>query len=330
MKKLGATTQETSKEETLYGPTIGRFKEIKEYKHRCLSGPKRREAVTYPTFRRNFETHEIEASYNTIILPPVSTGIRSIFDKLEAIDKKIQESSGIDKKSMYSPLSRSTKFVYIVLSRDLENEGKPWVGPWEYPISVSRTITKLQAEESTKDSSKLRYGPYWTWDVIVEKFEDKNIKSTDKRRTIKYTAQVDPECMPLAGKISKKAVEEADFFDNNPELFEKYLSTAFTPEEIEAINAYSHSLDDIVVPVTSDAEILAILAEFPINLQATDDAGNDVFKFKKQLALEIRSLGQNLLAEHVPAETKQLPVEDSASATSMNTPLVEEPDSQGW
>lgn len=338
MKQLGATKKESSQEENKSGVILGRFKELGEYHHRCLLGPKRRESITYPTFRENFETQELEPSFNTIVLPPMNSGIKTIIDKLESIDRKNQLDHGVPRDAQTSFFSRGLRMIYIVLSRDLDNDGKPWIGPWEYPTTVSKNLNKLQFENATKDKSKLRYGPYWTWDLIIQKYEDQDIarKTTDKRRTIKYTSNVDPECMALAGKVPMGAVYEDDFFIKNPELLEHYYKEVFTPEEIDAINLYDKTLEDFVIPVKDDEDIVKVLNQFPFNLDAKDENGNNLVRFKDELRREIEKYGIRLLesnANSLPEHTEEAKIETSEPVkedAKIKKPKTEIDSDKGW
>jgi len=202
MKQPGATKEDVAKEESRSTAVIGRFKEFGEYHHRCLLGPKRRESVTYPTFKQEYETQQLVPSYHTIVLPPQSSGVKTIVDTLAGIERKLASDHNAGKDVM-PQFKRNTRYIYVVISRDLTNGDKPWMGAWEYPSTVSKEITGFQAEVSTRDKSKLRFGPYWTWDVIITKKVDEELASriSSKQLTTRYTTQIDPECMVLAGKI---------------------------------------------------------------------------------------------------------------------------------
>jgi hypothetical protein len=298
MKQPGATKDDVAKEESRATAIVGRFKELGEYHHRCLLGPKRRESITYPTFRQDFETQQIVPSYNSIVLPPQSSGIRTIVDTLASLERKIAADHGASRDTMIPQFKRTTRYIYVVLSRDLTNGDKPWLGAWEYPSTISKDITNFQAEVSTRDKSKLRYGPYWTWDVIVTKKIDEELaaKTSNKQLTTRYTAQIDPECMVLAGKIPVEAVEDPDFFDKHPDLLKDIYSKVFTPEEVELIDAYELEIDSLVNPIKSNEEIVKIFNDFPINLEAKDANGAAIFKYKDDLYEEITKLGHRLLA----------------------------------
>jgi len=330
--KVGASNNETNSEESSGYLEVGRFSEEAKYLHRALSGPKRKESVIYPTLRRDYETGEVKESFNAIVLMPKE---RTIIDKIAAVDKKIQEANGISYDDTRSQFSRNLRYVWIVISRDLtEKEDVPWIGPWEYPSRISKELTRFQRVRSTKDRYKLGYGPYYTFDVIIEKYYDKDMMRKtggNKQFSTRYSIEVDPSCMPMAGKLPVELVENPTYAAEHMDQVMQLYSKVFTPAELNAINEYGVSLDDLVVPVRTDEEILEILKEQPINFNATDVVGKPLFKHCDELFEEIKNMGIRILEgstmEHAPAlpENTDTPFEEVEAPNFENTESVKEP-----
>ena len=303
--KVGATSEETTREESSGYQEVGRFSDEAKYLHRALSGPKRKESIIYPTLRRDYDTGEVKEGFNSIVLVPQE---RTIIDKLAAVDRKIQEANGVEYRDTRSQFSRTLRYVWIVISRDLYEEGKPWIGPWEYPSRISKELTKFQRAKSTRDESKLGYGPYYTFDVVIEKYLDKDaMRKTggNKQYSTRYSIEVDPSCMPMAGKLPVELVENPSYAAEHMDQVMQLYSKVFTPEELTAINNYEESLDDLILPTRTDEEILEILKEYPVNFNATDLSGNPAFKHCDELFEEIENMGIRILEastmEHAPA-----------------------------
>lgn len=306
--KLGQTDDETRKEESSGYERVGRFSEEGEYHHRPLVGPKRRETIVYPTYWEDLETGELKLGFNSVIVTPK---VRNIVDKIAAIDRKVQEQNGIDRKSIRSSLDRTLRYIWIVLSRDITSEeGNTWIGPWEYPSRISKELTKLQREVSTKDNTKLRYGLYWTCDFIIERYIDKEVarKTGNKQFATRYSITVDPECMPMAGKLPKKLLDDKEYIAANQKKIEKLYTEVFTPEELNAIEEYmaNHDIQDFITPVETDEELLEVFTQRPINWDAKNNDGTPLFPYKDDLLEEINKYEGNLLA-NIVQETPQLP-----------------------
>jgi len=300
-ESLGATSNEVALEEDFSRNIVGRFKDEGEFHHRCLSGPKRRESVVYPTWRRSIETDGLVPSYNSIVLPSDRTGERTIFDSFSAIDKNLQLKKGKDRRDIRTPFARNKKFLYIVLSRDIEVEGSTaWIGPWEYPTSVSKKITELQEELSTRKKENLMYGPYWSWDAVIKRYIDEEMykKTKSRPRSIRYSVNVNPECNPLAGKVPAGILESRDFYASNIDMIDEFYRIAFTPEELDVIESYEGSLNEYVKPIDSAEALLEILHNFPINLDAMDKEGDPVFKHKEELKEELSKFGDRIFPEY--------------------------------
>lgn len=275
---------------------VGRFKEYGNYTHRVLDGPKRMDSCWYPSWREDSETGAIKASWNKLVLPKRSKG-KTLTDKLAAIDRKVQHEEGIDSQYLNSVFDRQTRYIYIVISRDLtKDSAKPWIGFWEYPTSVSNKVRNLNCKESSRNKGKLNYGPYWTYDIDIEKINTDS--GGDKRFNTSYNADVVAETLQYAGKIPMEVVTNLDF---QWDKLAKIQQEVFTPEEVEAIESFmkDNELDSYVKPMTNE-EILDNLTNIaPIKWD------EDNFKFRDKL-LEAASEYKNSTIKALAKPNKQL------------------------
>jgi len=291
----GSTEKEIKDQEANGFVSIGRFSDIGEYIHRAISGPRKRETVIYPTFYEDWETNEIKETFNSITLVP---NARTVLDKIAAIDRKIQKSNGADKEEIRTQFNRSLRYMWIVLSRTEETEeGVPWIGPWEYPSRVSKQLTEAHKAIDSKDKTKLRYGLYFTFDHIVNKYYDKETMrktSGNKQFSTRYSFEVDPSNIPMAGKLPADLLNR-DYREKHAKKIMDLYGQVFTPIELDAIEESEWALEDLVTPVKTDEEIMEILTERPINWNAVDLNGNDIFKNKEQLFDECQEFASRLL-----------------------------------
>lgn len=293
----GATEEHINKETTKNYTKIGRFEEG-EYVHRAIDGPIRKEFVLYPSFYTDYETGETKETLHSVTIIPES---RTIFDKLAAIERKVQQNHGIDKMHIETQFGKSVRFIWLVLSRTQKDEnGNPYIGPWEYPPVISDKLIEFNRISDVKDESKLRYGLFYTFDHIVKKWYDKKTMEKtggNKRFATRYSLDVDPSCVPMAGKLPIEILK-ASYQKEHTDKIQKLITQVFTPEELDLIEESGFSLDslrDSTRPVESDEEILEILAEHPINWNATDVNGKSKFKFKEELFKEIQEFEGRLL-----------------------------------
>ena len=318
----GSSTDEIRNEETTGFVSIGRFSDEGEYIHRALAGPKRKESIIYPTFYQDYETGALQETFNTITLVP---GTRSILDKLAAIERKVQHNNGIERDDIRAQFSRSYRYVWLILSRtQKDSEGKPYLGPWEYPARISKKLTEYNCAVDTKDKTKLRYGLFYTFDHIVKKYYDQKVmKKTggNKQFATRYSIDIDPNCTPMAGKLPIDLLD-AEYQKAHADKINELLTKVFTDEELELIEASEYDLDTLVKPVQSDEEIMEILEKFPINWNAKDPSGNDVFKYKEELFEEAQEFAGRLLENY--SDTPALPQKSGESMADTETEAVKE------
>lgn len=275
---------------------IGTFKEYGNYTHRILDGPKRIDSCWYPSWREEADTGQIRASWNRLVLPKRSKG-KTITDKLAAIDRKIQEEEGVDRKYINSTFDRQTRYMYIVISRDeTQDPANPWIGFWKYPTSVSKRVRKLNSKESSKNKGKLAYGPYWVYDIDIEKINEDS--GGDKRFTTKYNTDVVAETLKYAGKIPRRVVTDSNF---NYDKLGEIQKDVFTPEELEAIKSFmtDNSLNSFVKPMNNEEILNNLTTIAPIKWD------EDNFKFKDKL-LEAASDYENKTIQSLAKSNRQL------------------------
>lgn len=294
---LGGNDEQFEKEMGSGGSAdIGRFKEYGNYTHRILAGPKRMDSCWYPSWREDPDTGAIKSSWNRLVLPKRSKG-KTITDKLATLDRKVQKEEGIDSQYINSPFDRQTRYIYIVLSRDETQDPKdPWIGFWEYPTSVSKKVRKLNKKESSKNKGMLSYGPYWTYDIDIEKVNTDS--NSDKRFSTQYNTDVVAETIQYAGQIPVEVVTDPSF---QYEKLQEIQQDVFTPEELEAIQSFmdENELDSYVQPLSNEEIVNNLTSKSPIRWD------EEQFKFKNKL-LEAANNYKDRLVNSVASTNEQL------------------------
>ncbi len=303
--KLGATKKQIDEQMGVDYTNVRVFKEFGKYHHRIIQGPIRDEHAFYPTWRKDAETGVLEESFNKIELPKRDKKNKTVIDKIAALDNKIQADNGVDSKKIRSQFKRQLKYIWIVLSRDEQENGLPWIGAWTYPVNISKKLHEFMSMTRNAGDSKLMYGPIWSYDVIIEKYK------TNDMYGVGYSVNVDPSSLKYAGKIPKKLYEDAEYAAKNEDKIEAVFNNVFTEEERALIEKYTeeHDIDSYTSPVKNDEEIMQVFQEFPIRWDAEKD-GVPVFKYKTDLLESLKVYADNKL--QAIAETKQLSAGDDA------------------
>jgi hypothetical protein len=316
--KLGGRDEQYEQEEQGFNFTnVGRFDDKGTYTHRVIAGPKRIEYVWYPCVREDNDTGEPYSSSNRLALLPrakMDDGQKFITDKLAAIDRKIQEEHNVPKDRIRSTFDRTTRYLYIVISRDRSKQNDIWIGGWEYPASISKELRDLQKEESTSNKGMLNLGPYWTYDVNIIK------KEVDGLYGIDYSIRAEQSTVKYAGQIPIEVVTgDKDALRKNKDLLQEVQNNVFTPEELEAIDDYmeSHSLDDLIDVYESNEEILQEMNNRPINLIGKRKSGKKIIQFPHKFSQMVN----NKMKDNLLPETTELEEE-------LNTDELEEGDEQ--
>lgn len=302
--KMGGQDEQYENEEQGFNFTdIGRFADTGTYTHRVIAGPKRIEYVWYPCVREDNDTGKPYPSSNRLSLLPrakMDDGQKFITDKLATVDRKVQEEHNVPKERIRSTFDRTTRYLYIVISRDRSKQDDIWIGGWEYPASISKELRDLQKEESTSNTGKLNLGPYWTYDVNITKKEVDGLYGIDysiraEQSTVKYAGQI-PNGIVTGGK---------DDLRKHKDLLQKVQNDVFTPEELETIDNYmeNHSIDDLVDVFESNEEILQEMNNRPINLIGKRKSGKKIIQFPHKFSQLVNSrMKDNLLPETTELE----------------------------
>jgi len=295
--------------------------------HRILFGPVQIQTVFYPTREVDRETGELKSTKHAIVVPRSG----SIFDELAAMDKRIKFALG--EKNPDSTFTPNQSFLYLVFNR-AEAESIVRVG--EYKYSVVKQFIEKEEAVSTKDKTKLMYGPIFSWDAIIDKKVD---PSKPKKFGVKYEVSVNPEACPLMGQIPIEwlSLSIKEFFAHVER------DVVFTDEEVEAIQSCEIDLHS-VAKARSSEEILELLQKFPIDLNANTPEGKLVFPAPKEFLLRLEELSINYLLPStiepstIEPSTKTLPApvtpgkvfddkgvinENNTTRTPIITPVVE-------
>lgn len=259
-------------------------------KYRFLYGPLKVKTVFYPSIYTDPNTNEVKSIRKGVNVPDSG----SIFDQLAALDKTIRASMGEEKPR--SPFVPSTKFLYLGFNRA---EPQVKVRIIEVKRTVMEGLIKLEDARSTRDSSKLRYGPIFSWDAIVTKSQDPN---KPKEIGTKYSVQVDPESMPLSGQIPVEwlKLSPADFFGKVDKL------KVFTEEELDIIHATDLDLREHGKS-KSNEEIVADFQKFPIDFTAVNSDGSYVFPNPNEFMVKLKEMGIKFIENNQPAQLPEYP-----------------------
>jgi hypothetical protein len=302
-------------QEDVVRPVLG------DNRYRFLYGPVKYKTVFYPSIWVDQNTKEVKSIKHAVNVPQEG----SIFDELAALDRTIRASMGEEKpKSVFFP---ATRFLYLGFNRA---EPTPTVRIIEVKRTVMEGLIKLEDARSTKDQSKLRYGPIFTWDAIVKKTQD---PSLPVQRGTKYGVEVDPEVAPFMGQVPVECLR-----DTVGVFFGKFDKTkVFTEKEIEAIHTSELDLK-VFSKAMNNEEIMAEFLQYPIDLNAVTPDGTYVFPAPKDYVKKLQDAGIKFLepvapgtapkvfpapqlqAAQVVEETKASVIEAIASTTATPTP----------
>lgn len=311
---FGMNNETIDNEIGIQSPTINRLQEVKDYTHRVVVGVLKREFMLYPSWGENSETGQPEQKLIPIDLDPNET---TVLDKLRMIEKRIRKDLKEEKPS--SMFNRTTRYVFMVFDR--ENPEVELV-PYEYPWQVFKDLRDLQ-EMRAKDDSKLKNGPIYTWDAIIQKLKDPNKR--DPRYAISYKATVDTETIKFAGQIPVEAITDKNY-DDTP-----WLKKALTEEEFSAVMKWSkehpNGLLDYVDRKT-DEQVLEQLHKFPVNLGFMD-----YYKETPSFSVNVDGDNQPFIERMLKEAAQELPKElllvgDSGSKN--DTPQLESGVPDSW
>ena len=143
----------------------------------------------------------------------------------------------------------------------------------------------------------------------------------NKQFATRYSIDIDPNCVPMAGKLPADLLD-AEYQEAHADKINELLTKVFTDEELELIGASEYDLDTLVKPVQTDEEIMEILEKFPINWNAKDSSGNDVFKYKEDLFEEVQKFAGRLLENY--SDAPALPQKSDESEADTETEAVKE------
>lgn len=312
--KLGGSEEQYQKEEKKkQNLQIPQFNENKAYTHRILAGPKRVDTVWYPCTYKDKDTGKLNASMNKLFLKPKKDwDERAITDTLYLIDKTLQEENEkVQDKEINPVCRRTTRYLYVVISRDRSKDGEPWIGLWEYPASVSNQIRKKQSEESSSKKGFLNFGPYWTYDVVVTR----NQKSgSNSYYGISYNLSVDIATLKHGGEIPTEVVTDgAKGKQKHKDLLTKVEHEVFTPKELEAVDDFfkNNDLDNLDIMIGNNEQLQQVFEQVNFNPRGMNKSKDNMLlsdpdTFIKKLKQRFSDNPEYIPAYSYPEETKTL------------------------
>ena len=295
--RLGSTHEDVDSTLDFGKKKIGYFKDLGTYIHRVLKGPFVFKGFIYPAWKEDFETGEMIPTYHKIVVPQKLEN--TIMDKLAFLDRQVQSSLG-GKDRIVSQFAPSTLYIFAVIDRKASTEDI-WVGFWEYKRSLVRDLNSLQKKLSTKDSEKLMYGPYWSYDVVIEKkYDEVMMEKTggNLQYSTRYELDIDPETLVLSGKYPAKYLNRDYYLQHKEEVEEfdnKCYAQVFSEEELSAIQEFFEKNNpEHIISARDNQELLEELKKFPINWDAEID-GQPAFPHRDKLFKKLEEVNERLL-----------------------------------
>lgn len=262
-------TTETSKDGFSEIFTLGEIQDNGKVKVRLLAGPFIRKLVWYPTIARSNDTGLMEFSGRTFITDPNS--VTHFFSPLAKAEKLLLKEAGRDNDS--PKLNPHKTFLYVGIVRGQE---KLQYSVIELKYTTQDALEKLEKAESQSQPGKLKWGPYFLYDLIIRKEVDP--KKSKKAGTTYHLSIADEEFLFTNGIANQIPIGTS-----RPEVQAKYrelIDKSFYPVDNEfsktadggneAFLAKVAEAEKVRTPNT-DAEILQLLEQFPLNLFAVQD-----------------------------------------------------------
>jgi hypothetical protein len=238
--------------------------------HRIVVGPARVETIWYPTLVE--KEGKLVQSMRTIVRPEGGTVLDPIVKFDEELTRKVmrQEGASEDEVKKYkSALRPQIVYRFLVFDRDLDNQGKPTLRPFDYPFTVKDELEDLQTTPNKKHPGFLEYGMCFMFDVYIEKAKDPTkpgIFGTS------YSVKPVTDTLPIVTKKLSIPISWTTWREGQGECPWNW-SDFFTDDELQAINDYDSDLLKLSKPNT-DTEIEEKLIKSPIYLHGVFTFGD--------------------------------------------------------
>lgn len=247
-----------------------------EYLHRVLGGGYAVYQVWYPTMYFDEESKAWRPSWRSLIIDPDETNVLTL---LAAQDKKDLASfmGKADVRSRLDPTRRywyaifDQKDTYVYLQKKQQNlltpEDSLQIQVAEYPFKVSKELVNLEETRDIRNPDKLRYGPIFTFDIIITHEYNAN---TPGAEFMKHDYRIEVDDAPLKGQL------DASILDSNDplgDLTDDQKAAIFLPEQLELIEEYDFDNLKKAASPMSAKEIAEFLSKNPINLYARSKDG---------------------------------------------------------
>jgi hypothetical protein len=184
-------------------------------------------------------------------------------------------------------------------------------------------IKKLQMEKDPEDSTKLNHGPIWVGDIVLTKKEGTNPKVKLRQFNIKYTVS-SARTNRMAGKIPTTIFNQGK--PKEQERMKQLLDNAvslgiFTAEEFTLIQEYDEQELIARYRPNTPEEIVEIIQNMPIALDATDEHGNLILPHYEEYLPHF----EQLQIEYSLLENSNIPTDINDTTSPMNAPTDKTP-----
>ena len=274
--------------------------EFRSYRMRFLEGGDPMDSIMWPTMAPD-EGGDLIPTWRSVKLPTEDK--HTIFDKIGKIELAARQALAAEtnRRPERPCLNRRRSNVYSVFNKaETSHKETPTVKLFEVSsLAIARSVAKLHRDVSDDDPSLLMNGPMQFYDIHVEKYLEEKRSAKDRRADSQRT-RYKAEQRGRNDWAEKCPVEWRD--SGVPEDFDYTGEKVFTEKEWEAIISSQLDIAQYVEPNTED-EMMNMLAQFPLDLNALSYAGTDnerpVFplELRKELAEAAQRVSLPLLGE---------------------------------
>ncbi len=256
------------------------MKEHKKYRARLFAGPFTYRQVLYPTIAKD-DMGKPRFSMRAVVQQH-DEKYNHFFSLIAKLEKELQAASGI--KQTKARLRAGKTFFYIGLVRG--DEKAEWT-IIEFKFKMQQQLEAIEKQESTRAIGYLENGPYYLYDLILEKKVD---PTKSKFTGTSYHVSIADVRLLAEQDIMDKIPIDTPFTEIHKK-FGEVVEKAFTPADMEFFKTEEGSnkaLDEkkkIVEEIREhwdDEKCYKLLEEFPLNLFAWS---NNEYEFHEPVKL---------------------------------------------
>ena len=235
--------------------------EYGKHNFRVIEGGDETCQIMWPTMAWDDSTGQMESTWRSVRIASDSICIIDKIMSLESEARRQLINEG-HRNIGRSVIFRTTSWLFLVFYRDEDKKHEPQILECSSSV-IAKELNGLGASRTvTEGISVWENGPYFLYDVVIQKSKGTRFPTDYGVRTARNE---------WYGKC--KVAEWAEGMA--PPNFDYIEQGVFTQEEMD--NLGKTTLDLRNVKVMSDQEILSLLLEYPINLEAVNDRGAELF-----------------------------------------------------